>query len=353
MVKPRMAYGTIKGPWLRCTRVAMFHCRDHRHSLPASLSRCVRLWALIFCALPSALLGSESIAITGAIVPIKLQPDADSERCTLRHGDKVLLNLRCAKGAPPALVAQFTDANESTRQLLVLQEKAASPDGRDDALHVLAVAENGEVDIIGRIDCCGGKTPVLKREGRRVLITRPTGAASPASGTLPRQQWVVEDGRVHRRIQLRIDNNVRVRDLSPEASERTQEARNRAMVAERAGDLTAAEAGYLDAWQLLPEPRHIWESSEITALDLVALYFKRAQYDLAQQWLETADLSGDGTANPTVVLWLGKLRFQLGDKDAAYHAFDALYRAWGERPFDWHSGEYLKFYLDERSQRQR
>jgi hypothetical protein len=331
----------------------MFHRRDHRHSPPAYLPRGMRLCALLLCALPPALLGSESIALTGAMVPITLQPDPDREHCALRQGDKALLNLRCAQGAPPALVAQFADAIEGTGRLLVLQERAVSADGRDDALHVLAVAENGEVDIVGRIDCCGGKTPILKRDGRRVLITRPAGAASPATGTLPRQQWVVEDGKVHRRIQLRIDNSVRVRDLAPEVSERTQEARNRAMVAERAGDLAAAEAGYLDAWKLLPEPRHVWENSEITALDLVALYFKNAQYDLAQQWLETADLSGDGTANPTVVLWLGKLRFQLEDKDAAYHAFDALYRAWGERPFDWHSGEYLKFYQDERSRRQR
>lgn len=134
------------------------------------------------------------------------------------------------------------------------------------------------------------------------------------------------------------------KSLPEELDKKVLAIRNAAFVAEREGRDNVAGMHYQEAWALLPEPREIWDSSLIIALDTVDFFFKKKQYDKAAEWLRIADRAAEGTRNSDILLRIGKIRFECGEFDAAYRAFDELYKTWGTRPFLYEDPLYLEFY---------
>lgn len=143
---------------------------------------------------------------------------------------------------------------------------------------------------------------------------------------------------------LRKENSRRVESLQPELDEIIQRTRNLGFEAERAGDRDTAEARFLEAWATLPEPRHIWDSSSIMALDLVSFYLDCGRFDDALKWLAIAEQADEGLVNAANLIWYGKIRYEQGNASEAFRAFDAVYRVWRKRPFSGHAHKYLEFY---------
>lgn len=113
----------------------------------------------------------------------------------------------------------------------------------------------------------------------------------------------------------------------------------------RAGDRVSAEGPMLEAWDKLPEPKLGWNFySDILPRGFFELYRDSGQFDKAERWLET--LRADyGPGNASVEFLAATLWLETGALDRAFEAFDALYKAYKNRPFTGKNGKYLDFYL--------
>lgn len=149
----------------------------------------------------------------------------------------------------------------------------------------------------------------------------------------------------------RTESTRRAVDLPPDLLERVFAARDDATRAAQRGEREAAEAGYQHAFELLPEPRHQWETSRIMALDLVAFYFDEGRYDRALQWLDMADLAAEGLQNASNLVWYGKIKLEQGETEEAFSTFDEVFGAWKARPFRGHPPKYLAFYESRKKQK--
>lgn len=142
----------------------------------------------------------------------------------------------------------------------------------------------------------------------------------------------------------RTEVTTRAEPLPEDLDSRIQAARALAFEAERAGQDELAERRYAEAWAMLPEPRHRWDSSLIMALDVVDFHFKARRFDQALAWLAEADKAAEGSQNSQNLVWLGKIRFEQGRLDEAYAAFAEVVKTWRERPFRGEDPKYLNFY---------
>jgi len=123
-----------------------------------------------------------------------------------------------------------------------------------------------------------------------------------------------------------------------------QSKRHEAFKAVREGQQTLAEKYYFEAWNLLPEPKHQWDSSLIMALDLVDFYFNVRNFKAALEWLEFADQAAEGSYNSGNLVWFGKIKYEQGEFEAARQAFEEVFKTWRTRPFRDEDPKYLEFY---------
>jgi len=143
----------------------------------------------------------------------------------------------------------------------------------------------------------------------------------------------------------------RAESLSQDVDARVQSARHAAFKAAREGQAELAERLHLEAWNLLPEPRHQWDSSLVVALELVEFFFKVRRFDQALVWMDAADLAAEGSQNSQNLVWFGKIKFEQGQLDEAYQAFDEVFKTWRERPFRHEDPKYLDFYKSRKKSR--
>lgn len=150
----------------------------------------------------------------------------------------------------------------------------------------------------------------------------------------------------------RTETTRRAESLPATLDEKIQAARKLAFEAERAGQSELAEKRYAEAWSMLPEPRHIWDSSLIMALDVVDFHFKARRFDQALTWLEEADKAAEGGQNSQNLVWLAKIRFEQGHLDEAHRLFAEVVKTWRERPLRGEDPKYLAFYKSRKPRKQ-
>lgn len=116
--------------------------------------------------------------------------------------------------------------------------------------------------------------------------------------------------------------------------------------AKASGDINKAEQHLLAAWHALPDPKTEHEFSDSISVALTQFYRDSAQIEKAKKWLVLAkEIYGDSVAARTTMSFInGTLLFSGGEFDAAYAEFDALYKAYGERPFQGNDEKYLEFF---------
>lgn len=116
------------------------------------------------------------------------------------------------------------------------------------------------------------------------------------------------------------------------------------------GDWAEVERLLLRGWELIPEPKVEYDRAQSTVSVLVDHYRDHGNPTEAKRWLPVLE-TAYGHDDPSFRMSSGTVAFVAGELDDAYRIFDALYRAWGKRPFEGMDPKYLRFYLDRKKPR--
>ncbi len=82
------------------------------------------------------------------------------------------------------------------------------------------------------------------------------------------------------------------------------------------GDTLGAWKKFLDALQLVPEPKTDWEATTWLLASIGDMAFVRGKFDKARDALEDAVRCPNGLGNAFIHLRLGETLFELGDRSA-------------------------------------
>lgn len=113
------------------------------------------------------------------------------------------------------------------------------------------------------------------------------------------------------------------------------------------GNDSEAEQALLQAWELLPSPRHEWDFGQLVIQQIISFYLKAERPQDARLWLEPLALSFGSENDGTVAMIAGVVQFESGNLDIAYERFDFLFKNFGKRPFQGRDKKYIDFYLAE------
>jgi hypothetical protein len=113
------------------------------------------------------------------------------------------------------------------------------------------------------------------------------------------------------------------------------------------GDLEAAEASFLAAWQAIPEPRLEYDQAGNMSRSLVMFYRDTKQFDKTYAWLKIMR-EAYGPQDPSVEFMAGIVNYEAGALDEAFKSFDALFKQYKKRPFEGEDPKYRDFYLQRR-----
>lgn len=122
------------------------------------------------------------------------------------------------------------------------------------------------------------------------------------------------------------------------------------MLLEKGNDLNISDEEalkyFLDAWDLVPDPKANWEISFWIAACIKDLYFYRQDYEKAKVWGEWRYQHSDNTIDVAPAYDLGMILFELGDIDEAYKKFSEVYNKGKYRPFRDRPQKYWEFYKE-------
>lgn len=131
--------------------------------------------------------------------------------------------------------------------------------------------------------------------------------------------------------------------LPTELSQREVQLRNEAAMLKKELKFSEAEERYLAAWNILPNPKHNWDSSQSILKSLVRFYFEIKNYFESEKWareiFKCDILPGD--AVPYIIL--GKVFFESGQIDLAREFLIKAFEIAGRRGFVGEDPKYLKF----------
>lgn len=135
-----------------------------------------------------------------------------------------------------------------------------------------------------------------------------------------------------------------VQPLQKEIDSAVTAERNKAFEFKKQNNYQSAEKHYLKAWELLPEPKYDWDSSQILIYRISDFYLEWRKFEQALAWakqvFDTKPLAGDGTPYIT----LGRIYFEAGDMDQAFSNFEKAFELAGKRAYDGEDKKYLEFY---------
>ena len=111
------------------------------------------------------------------------------------------------------------------------------------------------------------------------------------------------------------------------------------------GDLSKALEHYVQAWELIPDPKLEWEISGWVASCLFSIYFDLSNYHAAKEWALTALDMRDSDIDTAPLIDLGMVCYELGQNDEAIKYFDQAYQFGQARAFQGRPEKYLSFYI--------
>lgn len=115
-------------------------------------------------------------------------------------------------------------------------------------------------------------------------------------------------------------------------------------------DVAMAEAKFLEAWDVIPEPKERYRLGQSMCGGMIEFYRQTRQYDKARAWLELlAPMYEPG--NVYTEQLRGVVAFDAGDSAEAYMHFDRVYAQGKTRGFESVDPKYLNFYMAQRAQR--
>jgi hypothetical protein len=132
-------------------------------------------------------------------------------------------------------------------------------------------------------------------------------------------------------------------ELDPATHRRITQIGKEADRLREAGDFANSYDKYVEAWELLPEPKGEWEAATWLLGSMGDLCVVGGKWDAARQALEQAMHCPGGLGNPFLHLRLGQVRFEMGDMDRAADELTRAYMGAGEEIFAAEDPKYFKF----------
>lgn len=136
-----------------------------------------------------------------------------------------------------------------------------------------------------------------------------------------------------------------VHALPPTLDEKMISAMNAGYASKIAGNYALTEKFYLRAWELYPEPKYDWDSSQITLYSIADFYLEWRKFDTALEWANKVFLTGVISHDSSPYVVIGKIHFEAGNLDQAYKNFENAYALSKKRVFEGEDKKYLVFYL--------
>jgi tetratricopeptide (TPR) repeat protein len=110
-----------------------------------------------------------------------------------------------------------------------------------------------------------------------------------------------------------------------------------------AGRYREANADYVQALALIPEPLEDWEASTWTLTALGDCHFLLGEFEAARDYLERGLLCPDIGGSEFLILRVGQVRLELGDENGARAALADAWRLGGAALFEGENPKYLAF----------
>ncbi|TKJ78026.1 hypothetical protein PspCFBP13509_18720 [Pseudomonas sp. CFBP13509] len=115
------------------------------------------------------------------------------------------------------------------------------------------------------------------------------------------------------------------------------------------GKKTQALAAYIQAWELLPEPKLGWKLlTGWIAGSLYNFYFDNGDFKKSKCWAQAALAGRSSQRNTGPLMDLGMVCLELYEEDEAFRYFDEAYSIGKERAFKERPKKYLDYYLRKR-----
>lgn len=111
------------------------------------------------------------------------------------------------------------------------------------------------------------------------------------------------------------------------------------------GKRAKAIATYLDALDLIPEPKTMWEESWTFYWGISELFFQSENFSKALEYLKICVRCPNGLGNPKVHLRLGQINFLMGNFEQSKDELMRAYMGGGEEIFANEDKKYFAFIL--------
>ncbi|MBQ0215619.1 hypothetical protein OSB94_20370 [Proteus vulgaris] len=110
-------------------------------------------------------------------------------------------------------------------------------------------------------------------------------------------------------------------------------------------DYDRALKAYLNAWELIPEPKLEWEVSNWISSCIYSAYFDIGNYITAKEWGEIELITKPSDIDTAPYINLGMVNYELEQYDISYNYFEHAYNIGKKRAFNERPKKYLDFYL--------
>ena len=104
---------------------------------------------------------------------------------------------------------------------------------------------------------------------------------------------------------------------------------------------------YLEALDLVPEPKDVWKASTWIYTALGDTYYMNKDFEASKNFLFNAINCPDGIENPFIMLRLGESLYELGDVNKSKEYLLRAYILEGYRIFDSEDDKYFEVIKDE------
>lgn len=104
---------------------------------------------------------------------------------------------------------------------------------------------------------------------------------------------------------------------------------------------------YLEALDLVPEPKDVWEASTWIYTALGDTYYMNKDFEASKEFLFNAINCPDGIENPFIMLRLGESLYELGDVNKSKEYLLRAYILEGYQIFDSEDDKYFEVIKDE------
>ncbi|WP_232468056.1 tetratricopeptide repeat protein [Bordetella genomosp. 13] len=136
------------------------------------------------------------------------------------------------------------------------------------------------------------------------------------------------------------------RPLPPKVEEQYIGLATKGRKAREAGDFDAAERFYLEAWNVIPEPKLEYDYAGSMTAAMTNFYRENGRIEQAKSWLALAREAYGPDPDPYTEFIAAKVHYAAGEFQAAFELFDQLFQQFRRRPFQGEDPIYLEFYLE-------